>query len=90
LAHKGKATTDVDWSPEDPPEAYNNTTVHSRISSYASTAREFHGPYFDPYTEDISGEAAMRAGGGKKHGWYWIGDSTIDSASTPTLSQIRA
>ncbi|TVU09326.1 hypothetical protein EJB05_42793 [Eragrostis curvula] len=32
----------------------------------------------------------MRMGGGKKHGRYWIGDSTIDTASTPTLSQIRA
>jgi len=53
-------------------------------------ARELHGLDFDPDTEDISGEAAMRAGGGKTHGRYWIGDSTIDSASTPTLSQIRA
>ncbi|TVU50148.1 hypothetical protein EJB05_01505 [Eragrostis curvula] len=32
----------------------------------------------------------MRVGGGKKHGRYWIGDSTLDTASTPTLSQIRA
>ena len=32
----------------------------------------------------------MRAGGGKKHGWYYIGDGLVDTASTPTLSQIRA
>ncbi|TVU14354.1 hypothetical protein EJB05_37817, partial [Eragrostis curvula] len=32
----------------------------------------------------------MRAGGGKKHGRYYLGDNVIDTASTPTLSQIRA
>ncbi|XP_062183030.1 uncharacterized protein LOC133887123 [Phragmites australis] len=32
----------------------------------------------------------MRVGGGKKHGRYWIGDGAIDSAATPSLSQIRA
>ena len=29
-------------------------------------------------------------GGGKKHGRYYIGDGLVDTASTPTLSQIRA
>jgi hypothetical protein len=28
----------------------------------------------------------MRLGGGKKHGRYWMADSVIDTASTPTLS----
>ena len=32
----------------------------------------------------------MRAGGGKKHGRYWFGNSLVDMATTPTLSQIRA
>ncbi|TVU11681.1 hypothetical protein EJB05_45281 [Eragrostis curvula] len=32
----------------------------------------------------------MRAGKGRKHGRYYLGDSVIDTASTPTLSQIRA
>ena len=32
----------------------------------------------------------MRVGGDKKHGRYWIGDNTLDTTSTPTLSQIRA
>ena len=32
----------------------------------------------------------MRVGGGKKHGRYYIGDGLVDTASTPTLSQIRA
>jgi len=53
-------------------------------------AREVHGPQFDPSSQDIDGEIVMRVGGGKKHGRYCIGDSVIDTASTPTLSQIRA
>ena len=69
---------------------YNNPTVHSRLSEYNSMAMEVHGPEFDPSTEPIDGEIIMRVGGGKKHGRFWIGDNTIDTASTPTLSQIRA
>jgi hypothetical protein len=90
LAHKGKATFDVDYSPEDPPEAYSNTSIHSRLSEYTSMAREVHGPEYDPSTQDLDGEVVMRVGGGKKHGRYWIGDGTLDTATTPTLSQIRA
>lgn len=67
LSKKGKVTADITYSPDDPPEAYTNSTVHSRISSYCDSA---HGPDFDPYNEAISGEAAMRAGGGKQHGRY--------------------
>ena len=90
MAHKGKATSDVDYNPEDGPEAYNNATVHNRLSEYTSMAREVHGPQYDPSTEDLDGEVVMRVGGGKKHGQYWIGDGAIDSAATPSLSQIRA
>jgi hypothetical protein len=89
-AHKGKATSEVDFNLADPPEAYSNATVHSRISEYISIAQQVHGPDFDPLTEDIDGGVAMRAGGGKKHGRYWIGDGAIDSSSTPTLNEIRA
>ena len=90
LAHKGKATANIDYNPEDPPSAYSNSTVHTRLSEYTSMAREVHGADFDPTSQDIDGEIVMRVGGGKKHGRYWIGDSTVDTASTPTLSQIRA
>ena len=76
--------------PGGPPEAYNHATVHSRLSEYNSMATEVHGPDFDPSTEPIDAEVVMRVGGGKKHGRYWIGDSLIDTASTPTLAQIRA
>ena len=53
-------------------------------------ARVVHGPEYDPSAHDLDGEVVMRAGGGKKHGQFWISDGTIDTASTPTLSQIRA
>jgi hypothetical protein len=90
LSKKGKATADITYSPDDPPEAYTNSTVHSRISSYCDSAHAIHGLDFDPYNEAISGEAAMRVGGGKQHGRYWVADPLIDSSRTPTLSQIRA
>ncbi|TVU24809.1 hypothetical protein EJB05_27268 [Eragrostis curvula] len=74
MAHKGKATSiEVDYNPEDPPEAYSNATVHSRLSQYTEMAREVHGPEWDPSTEDLDGKIIMRVGGGKKHGQYWIG-----------------
>jgi hypothetical protein len=48
--------------------------------------RTVHGLEYDSSTEDLDGEVVMRVGGGKKHGRYWLGDGTIDTAATPTLS----
>ena len=31
MAHKSKATSDVNYKPEDPPLAYNNATVHNPL-----------------------------------------------------------
>ena len=90
MSHKGKATSAVSYNPEDPPEAYTNPSVHTRISEYTSAARSIHGPEYDPSTEDFDAEIVMRVGGGKKYGRYWLGDDIIDSTSTPSLSQIRA
>ncbi|CAN6238247.1 unnamed protein product [Urochloa humidicola] len=90
LSHKGKATSDVQYNANDPPEAYSNATIFSRLSSYSEVGKQLHGPDWDPSAHDIDGEVAMIAGGGKKHGRFLIGDSTVDTASTPSLSQIRA
>jgi hypothetical protein len=60
--------SDVDYNPEDPPSAYNNATVHSRVNEYTSMAREVHGLEYDPSIQDLDGEVTMRVGGGKKHG----------------------
>ena len=54
------------------------------------TGREIHGPNWDPRTQPLDGEVIMRVGGGKKHGRYYIGDGLLDTASTPTLAQVRA
>jgi hypothetical protein len=43
MAHKGKATSDVSFNLEDPPEANTNPSVHSRISEYTEVARSLHG-----------------------------------------------
>jgi hypothetical protein len=50
MAHKGKATSNIDFNPEDPPEVYSNTTIHSCLSEYTSMAREVHGPEYDRTT----------------------------------------
>jgi hypothetical protein len=49
-AHKGKATSDVDYNPEDPPLAYINATIHNHLSQYTEMARAVHGPEYDPST----------------------------------------
>ena len=80
MAHKGKVTSDVTFNPEDPPEAYINQSVHSRLSNYTSMAREVNGPDFDSYTAPIDAEVVMRVGGGKKHGRYYIADRSTSSS----------
>jgi hypothetical protein len=70
LTRKEKATSDVTFSPDDPPESYNNPSAYTCISSYASEARSVQGPDWDPSTDDINGMTVMRIGHGKKHGRY--------------------
>jgi hypothetical protein len=88
MAHKGKATSDVTYNPDDGPEAYRNPAVYSRFHDYTAIAQEVHGPEYDPRTERIDFDVLMRVGGGKRHERYWIADGAIDSSSTPTLSQV--
>jgi hypothetical protein len=90
MTHKGKTTSNVTYNPDDGPEAYTNPTVYSRLHDYTAMAQEVHGPDYDPSTEPIGPDVLMRVGGGKRHGRYWIADSSIDSSSTFTLSQVRA
>ena len=90
MAHKGRATSDVSYNPVDPPEAYSNPSIHTRITEYTEMGKVLHGDTWDPPTQPLSGEAIMMAGGGKKHGRYRIANSLVDTASMPTLSQLRA
>jgi hypothetical protein len=80
MAHKGKATSDVTYNPDDGPEVYSNPAVYSCLSEYTAMAQEVHAPDYDPRIEDINGDVdvLMRVGGGKRHGRYGLptGQST--------------
>jgi hypothetical protein len=58
IAHKGKAKADVTFNVDDPPEAYSNPTILSRITRYVTTAREVRGTDFDTVTEPLDGEVS--------------------------------
>jgi hypothetical protein len=90
MAHKGKATFDVSYNPEDPPEEYSNPSVYTCINEYTSVTRSLYGDDYDPSSQDFDPKVVMRIEGGKKHGRYYLGDGIIDATSTPSLSQIRA
>jgi hypothetical protein len=71
LAHNGKAIApDLTYNSEDPPEAYTNTSVHSKLSEYSSAARTRHGEDFDLASQPLDVDLVMRLGGGKQHGRY--------------------
>ena len=91
LSHKGKATSsEATFNLEDPPEAYTDPSIQGRISSYTDMGKQIHGPEWDPSRAPLDGEVIMRVGQGKKHGRYYIADSMVDTASTPTLAALRA
>jgi hypothetical protein len=85
MAHKGKASSDASFNPDDLAEAYTNSSAYEKIMEYTAVARLIHGPEYDPRTDNIDANTVMRIGQGKKHGRNWIGDSVIDMTSTPTL-----
>lgn len=89
MARKAKASSDVTFNVDDPPEAYSDPGIHARITTYASEVRSVRSDW-DPSTDDIDGTVVMRVGQGKKHGRYWLGDGVLDSTQDPSLSQIRA
>jgi hypothetical protein len=70
MAHKGKATFDVTYNPDDKPEAYTNPAVYSRLHDYTTMAQEVHGPEYDLSTESIDPDVLMMVGGGMRHGRY--------------------
>jgi hypothetical protein len=86
MSHKGKATSDVSFNPDDPPVAYTSSTAYEKMMAYTEASRSIRGLEYDPWTDNIDAETVMRIGQGKKHGRFWISDSVIDTASTPTLS----
>ena len=90
LAHMGPAKSNIEYNPDAGPEAYTNSSVHTRLSSYTEASRLVHGPDYDPRTEErLDLERVMRIGQGKKHGRFYIGNGILDMGSTP-LNRLRA
>ena len=56
MSKKGKASSNIDYNPDDPPEKYTNPSVHSRLTEYTSAVKNQHGADYDPTTEDLDGE----------------------------------
>ncbi|KAK3150080.1 hypothetical protein QOZ80_3AG0227660 [Eleusine coracana subsp. coracana] len=73
LAHKGKASQ-ATYDPNDPSSSYTNSSFYSRISAYTEMGKQVHGPEWDPAAHPLDGEVIIRAGGGRKHGRFIIGD----------------
>ena len=90
MAHMGKADEGLNYDPNQPASSFTNANIQARLDGYTSMAREVHGADYDPLEHDLDGEVVMRAGGGKKHGRFWLGDGALDTDSTPTLSQLKA
>lgn len=58
---------------------------HWKQEAYTEAAKVLHGPEFDVMNSPLDKVAVYKAGGGKKHGRYLIGDGFIN-----TLSEVRA
>jgi hypothetical protein len=87
----GPAKSNIEYNPDVVPEAYTNSSVHTRLSSYTEASRLVHGPDYDPRTEErLDPERVLRIGQGKKHGRFYIDDDILDTGSTPPLNRLRA
>jgi hypothetical protein len=90
LAHQGRAKADIQYNPDAGPEAYTNSTIHPRLTVYTEAARSVRGPEYDPRTEEnLDPELVMRVGHGKQHGRFMIGNSLLNTGSTPPLNRLR-
>lgn len=66
---------------------YADIDAHDNVMAYAEACEALHGPDFEWDKEPIDGVATYKAGHGKKHGRYLVGDGMI---STPTvLREVR-
>jgi hypothetical protein len=71
----GPTKSNIEYNTYAVPEAYTNSKVHTRLSSYTKASRLVHGPDYDPSSEEhLNHELVMRIGQGKKHGRFNIGD----------------
>jgi hypothetical protein len=61
-----------------------------RQEAYCKKFKEVKGPDADPYKEPIDPVVAMLAGDGLKNGRLYLGNGSVDTTNTPSLSQLRA
>lgn len=61
---------------------------HWKQEAYTEAAKALHGPEFKVMNSPLDKVAVYKAGRGKKHGRYLIGDGFINTLST--LSKVRA
>jgi hypothetical protein len=67
----GKASSDIQYHPDAPLEAYSNSSVPTRLTAYTEATRSVHGLDYDPRTEErLDPNLVMRVGQGKKHGRF--------------------
>jgi hypothetical protein len=64
------------------------SNCRSHQDAYTEAAKALNGPDFDVMNAPLDKVAVYRAGRGKKHGRYLIGDGFIDTPST--ISEVRA
>jgi hypoxanthine-guanine phosphoribosyltransferase len=87
----GPARSNIEYNLDAGPEAYTNSSVHTRLTSYTEAARLVHGLSYDLRTEErLDPEIVMRVVQGKKHGHLWLGDDILDTGSTLPLNRLRA
>ena len=71
LAHMGPAKSNIEYNPDAGPEAYTNSSVHTRLSSYTEASRLVHGSDYDPRTEErLDPELVMRIGKARSMGGF--------------------
>ncbi|CAN6207782.1 unnamed protein product [Urochloa humidicola] len=66
---------------------YADIDAHDNVMAYAQACEAIHGPDFEWDKEPIDGVAAYKAGHGKKHGRYLVGDGMINT--TTVLNEVR-
>ena len=82
LAHMGPAKSNIEYNPDTGPEAYTNSSVHTRLTSYTEVARSVHRPAYDPRTEErLDPEIVMRVGKARSMG----GSGLVTASPTRAL-----
>jgi hypothetical protein len=67
-----------------------NPRSRLRSRSYTNKYKEKHNAHKDPFKKPFDVEVSMLVGQGTRNDHLYVGDSSIDTTSLPSLSKIRA